>query len=52
VAAGTSLTLSFNQPIPGSFVNQKFAFTETLYWATGTLYTPSNSKSGAFGVVP
>jgi hypothetical protein len=53
VAAGTSSTsFSFNQLIPGSFVNQKFAFTETLYWAAGTLYTPTNSKSGAFAVVP
>ncbi len=53
VAAGTSSTsFSFNQLIPGGFVNQKFTFTATLYWATGTLYTPSNSKSGAFAVVP
>ncbi len=53
VAAGTSSTsFSFNQLIPGSFVNQKFAFTATVYWATGTLYTASNSKSGAFAVVP
>ena len=52
VAAGTSSTsLSFNQPIPGGFANQKFSFTATLYWATGTLYTPSNSKSGAFAIV-
>ncbi len=53
VVAGTSSTsFSFNQIIPGSFVNQKFTFTATLYWATGTLYTASNSKSGAFAVVP
>jgi hypothetical protein len=53
VAAGTSsFSFSFNQPIPGSFVNQKFTFTATLYWATGTLYTQSDSKSGSFAVVP
>jgi hypothetical protein len=53
VAAGTSSTsFSFNQLIPGSFVNQKFAFTATVFWATGTLYTASNTKSGAFAVVP
>jgi len=53
VAAGTSSTsFSFNQLIPGSFVNQKFTFTATVYWTTGTLYTASNSKSGAFAVVP
>jgi hypothetical protein len=53
VPAGTaSFSFSFNQLIPGSFVNQKFTFTVALYWATGTLYTPSNSKSGAFAVVP
>jgi hypothetical protein len=53
VAAGTSSTsFTFNQLIPGSFVNQKFAFTATVYWTTGTLYTPSNTKSGAFAVVP
>jgi hypothetical protein len=53
VAAGTSSTsFGFNQLIPGGFVNQKFAFTATVYWATGTLYTSSNSKSGAFAVVP
>jgi hypothetical protein len=52
VAAGTSsFSFSFNQPIPGSFVNQKFTFTATLYWATGTVYASSNSKSGAFAVV-
>jgi hypothetical protein len=53
VAAGTSSTsFSFNQIIPGSFVNQKFTFTATVYWTSGTLYTASNSKSGAFAVVP
>jgi hypothetical protein len=53
VAAGTSSTsFSFNQLIPGSFVNQKFTFTATVYWTTGTLYTASNTKSGAFAVVP
>jgi hypothetical protein len=53
VAAGTSSTsFSFNQLIPGSFVNQKFTFTATVYWTTGTLYTLSNSKSGSFAVVP
>jgi hypothetical protein len=52
VAAGTSSTsFSFNQLIPSGFVGQKFAFTATVYWATGTLYTASNSKSGAFAVV-
>ena len=53
VAAGTSsLSFTFNQPIPGTFANDKLTFTATLYWATGTLYTQSNSKSGAFAVVP
>jgi hypothetical protein len=53
VAAGTSSTsFSFNQLIPGSFVNQKFTFTATVYWTTGTLYTASNTQSGAFAVVP
>jgi len=53
VAAGTSsLSFNFNQPIPGGFVNEKFTFTATLWWATGTLYTHSDSKSGAFAVVP
>jgi len=53
VAAGTSSTsFSFNQIVLGTFVDQKFTFTATLYWTTGTLYTPSNSKSGAFAVVP
>jgi len=48
----SSTSFSFNQPIPGSFANQKFTFTATLYWATGTTYIASNSKSGAFAVVP
>src|SRR3989441_3554647 len=53
VAAGTSsLSFNFNQPIPGTFANEKFTFTATLWWATGTLYTHSDSKSGAFAVVP
>ena len=53
VAAGTSSTsFSFNQIIPGTFVNQKFSFTATLYWSTGTGYTPSTSKSGSFAIVP
>jgi hypothetical protein len=53
VAAGTSSTsFTFNQLISGSFVNQKFAFTATVYWTTGTLYTASDSKSGSFAVVP
>ena len=47
----SSTSFSFNQPIPGSFANQKVTFTATLYWATGTTYTASNSKSGAFAVV-
>ena len=47
----SSLSISFNQPIPSSFANQKFTFTATLYWATGTVYSASNSKSGAFAVV-
>jgi hypothetical protein len=52
VAAGTSsFSFSFSQTIPGGFVDQKFSFTATVYWATGTLYTSSNSKSGAFAVV-
>jgi len=53
VAAGaSSFSFNFNQPISGTFANDKFAFTATLYWATGTLYTSSDSKSGAFAVVP
>ena len=52
VAAGaSSFSFTFNQPISGSFANEKFTFTATLYWTTGTLYTPSSSKSGAFAVV-
>src|SRR2546428_488158 len=47
----SSTSFSFNQPIPGSFANQKFTFTATLYWSTGTTYVASNSKSGAFAVV-
>jgi len=53
VAAGTSsLSFTFNQPISSTFANEKFTFTATLYWTTGTLYTHSDSKSGAFAVVP
>jgi hypothetical protein len=53
VAAGaSSFSFSFSQPISGNFVNQKVSFTVTVYWATGTLYTHGNSKSGAFAVVP
>jgi len=53
IAAGaTSSSFSFSQTISGSFVNQKVSFTATLYWATGTLYTHGDSKSGAFAVVP
>ena len=33
-----------------SFINQKVAFTATLYWTTGTFYNSSNSKSGSFVV--
>jgi len=47
----SSLSISFNQAIPTSFANQKFTFTATLYWTTGTVYSASNSKSGAFAVV-
>src|SRR2546430_2528261 len=47
----SSTSISFNQPIPSSFANQKFTFTATLYWTTGTVYSASNSKSGAFAVV-
>src|SRR2546426_1181645 len=47
----SSLSISFNQAIPSSFANQKFTFTATLYWTTGTVYSASNSKSGAFAVV-
>src|SRR5437660_1002123 len=47
----SSLSLSFNQAIPSGFANQKFTFTATLYWTTGTVYSASNSKSGAFAVV-
>jgi hypothetical protein len=53
VAAGaSSFSFNFNQPISSTFANEKFTFTATLYWTTGTLYNPSNSKSGAFAVVP
>jgi len=52
IAAGTSsFSFTFNQPISSGFANEKFTFTATLYWTTGTLYTQSNSKSGAFAVV-
>jgi len=53
VAAGAkSFSFSFNQAISSGFVNSKVTFTATLYWATGTLYNSSDSKSGAFAVVP
>ena len=53
VAAGaTSFSFSFSQPISSSFANQKISFTATLYWTTGTVYSPSNSKSGTFAVTP
>jgi len=53
VAAGAkSFSFSFSQPISSSFVNQKISFTATLYWTTGTVYSPSNSKSGTFAVTP
>jgi len=53
VAGSTSsLSISFNQLISSSFANQKVTFTATLYWASGTLYNSSDSKSGAFAVVP
>ncbi len=50
-ASTSSFSFSFNQIIPGTFASQKFAFTATLYWASGTVYASSNSKSGAFAVV-
>jgi hypothetical protein len=52
LASTSSFSFSFNQLIPGTYANQKFTFTATVYWTTGTLYTASNSKSGAFAVVP
>ena len=53
VAAGaSSFSFSFNQLYSSGYSNQKVQFTATLYWATGTLYTQSDSKSGAFAVVP
>jgi len=53
VAAGAmSFSFSFSQPISSSFANQKISFTATLYWTTGTVYSPSNSKSGTFAVTP
>jgi len=53
VPAGTSsFSFSFNQAISSSFANEKFTFTATLWWTTGTLYTHSDSKSGAFAIVP
>ena len=52
VAAGaSSFSFTFTQPISSGFANEKFTFTATLYWTTGTVYTQSNSKSGAFAVV-
>ena len=51
VAAGTTFSFSFNQLLSTSFAGNKFAFTATLYWASGTVYSASNSKSGAFAVV-
>jgi len=52
IAAGSSLSFSFNQPIPSSFVGNKFSFTATLLWAPAgsTPSTTSDSKSGAFSV--
>ena len=52
IAAGAKISFSFNQPVSSSFANQKVTFTATLYWATGTLYTRGNPKSGSFAVVP
>ena len=45
-------SFSFSQTLSGSFVDQKFIFTATLYWTAGTVYISSNSKSGSFAVVP
>src|SRR2546426_4072701 len=50
-AGASSFSFSFSQSISGSFVNQKVSFTATLYWATGTFYNSSNSRSGSFAVV-
>jgi hypothetical protein len=53
VAAGAVFfPFSFSQFISSSFVNQQVAFTATLYFATGSIYGPSDSRSGAFTVVP
>ena len=51
-AGAKSFSFSFSQSISGNFVNQKVSFTATLYWAIGSLYTSSSSRSGAFAVVP
>ena len=51
VGAGVSTSFSFNQIVSG-FNNEKVSFTATLFYATGTIYTHSDSKSGAFAVVP
>jgi len=51
-AVASWFSFNFNQPFGSNSQNQKFTFTATLYWATGTLYTHSDSKSGSFAVVP
>jgi len=53
VAAGAkSFSFNFNQAISSGFANTKVTFTATLYWSTGSVYSPSSSKSGSFSVLP
>jgi hypothetical protein len=52
VPVSSSFSFSFSQPIPGSFSDQKFTFTATVYWTTSSVYGATSTKSGSFAVVP
>jgi len=53
VAAGATVSFSFNQPISNAFANQKISFTATVYWTTGSGYLKgSGQQNGSFAVVP
>jgi len=53
VAAGATVSFSFNQPISNAFANQKISFTATVYWTTGPGYLKgSGQQNGSFAVVP
>ena len=51
VGPGATISFSSSQVLNNGFANNKFTFTATLYWSTGTTYTTSSTKSGAFAVV-